>query len=103
MSGGSYDYLCFTEDAYGLAGRREALCRMHERLSGLPWGQVAADETARLLSALDRLDSLIRASSALREVWHAVEWWDSSDYSEEQARQITRAYEDLSTEPAPRG
>jgi hypothetical protein len=95
MSGGSYNYLCFAADLYDLAQKREDLEAMHDRLAALPWARTAADETARILAALDRLDSRIRNSPELREVWRAIEWWDSCDTGEDQARDALRKYEDL--------
>jgi hypothetical protein len=100
VSGGSYNYLCFAEDVADLAEKRAELEQMHDRLAALPWARTAADETARLMAALDRIDSRVRNSKELREVWRAVEWWDSCDYSEKQAREAVRDYDDLIA-PAP--
>jgi len=99
MSGGSHDYLCFADDVYELARKREALERMADDLSVLPWAATAAAETQRLLGALRRLDSFVRSSKPLRDVWYAVEWWQSGDYSEAQAREAAREYETLTDLP----
>lgn len=95
MSGGSYDYLYLADDAYELARKREALTRMSERLGGLPWASAAAVETERIAAAFRRLDSYIAASRPLMDVWHAIEWWDSYDSSEDQAREVAAKYEAL--------
>lgn len=94
MSGGSYDYLCYDDDLATLAENRTRLEEMAERLEGLPWARVPAEQTRRLVYALDILDSRIRNATELRDVWHAVEWWDSCDYGEYQVREAVRKYED---------
>ena len=94
MSGGSYNYLCYDDDLSTLSENRGRLEEMTDRLDGLPYARVAAEQTRRLLMALDLLDARIRHSKELREVWQAVEWWDSCDYSESQVRDAIRKYED---------
>lgn len=94
MSGGSYDYLCDAFDLSDLADKRHQLEAMAERLAGLPWARVPAFETRRLLDAIDRLSIRVEAAKELRKVWHAVEWWDSCDWGEDQVREAVRAYED---------
>jgi len=82
MSGGSYDYLYFNAPEMG--GHRGQLEAMAERLDQLPYAKEAAAATRRILLALD--------DEALAEVWHAVEWWDSGDYGEDQVRSATSKY-----------
>ena len=94
MSGGAYDYLLYADDVYELAKRREALERMAERLEGLPWAPGAARETRRLCSFLDRIDARLQASDDLRQVWKAIEWWDSYDSGEDTTRELVAQYED---------
>lgn len=100
MSGGSYDYLCFTKDLCALCQRMEDLEHMHERLAALPWARAAADETARLIAAIRVLESNYSARSALRDVWHAIEWWDSGDWAEDGAREALLEYERLTVASA---
>lgn len=83
MSGGSYDYLYF--HAPDLGGRRGQLEAMAERLEGLPYAAKAAAATRRILADL--------GDESLADVWHAVEWWDSADYGEEQVRDAVSKYE----------
>jgi phage shock protein A len=82
MSGGAFDYLHEAAgDAADLAAKRSQLDRMARRLDELPHGAPAARATRDVLAALD---AAAAASEALRDVWHAVEWFDSADYGEEQ-------------------
>lgn len=95
MSGGSYDYLCYSDD---LSSRRRTIKRMAERLEGLGWAPEAAEATRRVIDLLDQADA---AADALREVWHDIEWWDSSDYGEGQVREeIDRYRASLPARPA---
>jgi hypothetical protein len=85
VSGGAYNYLCFADGLDGLAERREDLESMADRLARLPWATGAAAETAELVSRLREIDALSENLSDLRQVWRAIEWWDSGDYGEAQA------------------
>lgn len=84
MSGGSYDYLYF--QASELGGHKGQLEAMAERLDGLPYAAAAAAATHKLLASLN--------DEALPEVWKAVEWWDSGDYSEDQVRDAAIKYQE---------
>lgn len=71
MSGGRFNYLCFreSEEDADLGGMRDALAKYH-----------GAEK------ALSMVDELMRARStfdALRDVFHAVEWCESGDTSEQ--------------------
>lgn len=90
MSGGSYSYLCHAE----LASNYQAdLERMAERLEELKVHEAAA-ETRRFL--------LPDADEALRDLWHAVEWRDSLDWSDEQVAEAVDSYRTRRmTMPAP--
>lgn len=93
MSGGSYEYLCHTWDLDDLLAKRGELERMSARLSGLGWAEDAARETEELLVMLRQWQ--IRAETRitrLRDVWKAIEWWDSCDWSEDQVREALAAY-----------
>jgi hypothetical protein len=92
MSGGSYDYLCFKAD--DLSGRRGTVEEMAQRLEGLPYASPAAADTRRVLALLDEARAL---AERLSDVWHAVEWWDSGDYGEDDAREAIAKYRDIST------
>jgi hypothetical protein len=95
MSGGSYDYLyTVTRDDLGdIDSRRGTLREMADRLAGLGYAQDAAAETEELLLLLRQWEVRARVRiERLAEVWHAVEWWDSSDSGEDGVRQALAAY-----------
>jgi hypothetical protein len=85
VTGGSYDYLCYRAVP-------ENLEAMADRLAELAPGSAATRDTAALLA-------LFR-SEQLREVWRAVEWLDSNDFSEPLARDAIGRYEAAQEPPA---
>jgi hypothetical protein len=98
MSGGSYNYLCHTYDLAGLLDRHADLEEMSERLAGLGYAQDAARETEELLVQLRQWRNRAEVRmERLRDVWKAVEWWDSNDYSEDQVQDALKAYRGEST------
>lgn len=93
MSGGSYDYLCWVLDLGELAAKEHQLEEMADRLAGLGYAQDAARETQELLVQLRQFK--VRADvrvKRLSDVWHAVEWWDSSDTAEQGVREALAKY-----------
>jgi len=90
MSGGSYDYLFGATSLDELVDKRHALREMADRLSRLdeaefPGATAVARSTQRLVYQLDLWDAHVEAQAGLLSgVWHAVEWWDSNDYSASQ-------------------
>ncbi|MFJ2650849.1 hypothetical protein ACIO1C_29540 [Streptomyces sp. NPDC087420] len=93
MSGGSYNYLCWASDLEEINNKRYALREMADRLAGLGYATDAAAETEELLVMLQQWE--IRAEvriKRLSDVWHAVEWWDSADSSEESVREALAKY-----------
>lgn len=80
MSGGSYNYL-YGQDSLDHGD----LTSMAARLAELAPGSAAARDTAALVRAID--------NQRLREVWRAVEWLDSHDYSADQVDAAVREYE----------
>lgn len=83
MSGGSYNYLYWQVGELG--GHRGELEAMATRLEGLPYAADAAAATRRILEAI--------SDEKLAKVWRSVEWWDSGDYDEDQAREAVAEYE----------
>jgi hypothetical protein len=66
---------------------------MVERLVDLGWAKDAATDALDLL-VLVRTQT-VRAEAALgrlADLFHAVEWWDSGDWGEDQVRQTLAAY-----------
>jgi len=93
MSGGSYDYL-FQRPPEQFPARMGQIQRMEQRMRQLGYKE-AADDTARLVEHLRSL--YVAAPSQLREVWRAVEWLDSADWSREQADRVAAEYRSRST------
>ncbi|NEB42247.1 hypothetical protein [Streptomyces sp. SID14515] len=93
MSGGSYNYLCYSGDLEDINSRRYDLEQMAARLAGLGYAQDAARETEELLLLLRQWE--VRAATRIQRlttVWKAVEWWDSSDWSEDRVREALAKY-----------
>src|SRR5215207_487543 len=93
MSGGSYDYLCYQGDLDELIGRKRTLREMADRLAGLGYAQDAAAETEELLVMLRQWEvrAQVRAKR-LQDVWKAIEWWDSCDWSEDRVKEALAEY-----------
>jgi hypothetical protein len=100
VSGGSYNYLgiiCY-DDLAELLSKESDLEQMADRLAGLGWAEDAARETQELLVQLRQWK--VRAEVRTRrllDVWRAVEWWDSCDWSEAQVRQALEDYRSSDT------
>ena len=93
MSGGSYDYLCWASELDQLLEKQHHLSDMAERLAGLGYADDAATETTHLLLAMRQWR--IRAAAhvdRLTDVWKAVEWWDSADWSEDRVHEALTKY-----------
>ncbi len=87
MSGGSFNYLCHKE-AFDLLAYSEELDGMIAALRQYENGEKVAQTTVDLLADIQRIKTgLEERLEPLREVWRAVEWHHSSDYSQEQAQE----------------
>lgn len=93
MSGGSYNYLCHAWDLDKLLEQEHDLQAMAARLAGLGWAKDAARETEELLVLLRQwqVAADVRVER-LKDVWKAVEWWDSCDWSEDRVRSALAEY-----------
>lgn len=106
MSGGSYNYL-HSRDAGDLMGDGSAICDlqdMADRLAGLGWAADAAKDAFDLIAIVRTQKTRVDAALArLEPVFHAVEWWDSCDWSEDRVRDALSMYrgEDASDEHHP--
>jgi hypothetical protein len=89
MSGGSYNYLCYTvEQDFLRYGVISELKRMADRLTGLGYAPEAAERTKRLVQTLEFcLAEACQAKNELEDVWKAVEWWDSADWGEDDVKE----------------
>ena len=95
MSGGSFNYL-YAKDAAALLAEVNVLEDMADLLSQKFPGSKAATDTAGLLQRVRALQDDLESAplKSLRgDVWHSVEWWQSNDYDDEQARAAVAAYE----------
>lgn len=100
MSGGSYGYL-YAKDADALFADPSELQEMTDRLAGLDWAADAAADAADLVAIIRtqkaRVDAAMRR---LADVFHAVEWWDSNDWGEDQVRAVLAEYRGETAPPA---
>lgn len=88
MSGGSYNHLAEHQPG-DLEARRGDIEAMRDRLEELANQRVpGAARAARLTRyVLIHLDLAEAKAKELADAWHAVEWCDSSDYSDATMRQ----------------
>jgi hypothetical protein len=93
MSGGSYSYLFAAQDLEDLQAHRHDLEEMANRLAGLGYAQDAARETEELLLLFRQWETRAAVRmQRLADVWHAVEWWDSNDSSEDGVHEALTKY-----------
>jgi hypothetical protein len=93
VSGGSYDWLYSILDLEDLQAHQGSLESMAERLAGLGYAQDAARETEELLVLFRQWETRAAVRiTRLRDLWHAVEWWDSADSGEGKVRAALEAY-----------
>jgi len=99
VSGGSFDYLCFSDDISEALAKPEALAGMAKAL------QVAAPDHPVTVwtTALAQLTNQPTPGlpEPVAKVWHAMEWWYSADSSQDSARAVLAQYADADL-PAPR-
>lgn len=87
MSGGSFNYL-FVQDVDGLAQQRETIQRMADVLRNSGYESIAKD-TEEILQLFEQAE---QKATKLKDVWHAVEWWVSNDWSEQDAKEAAEKY-----------
>lgn len=95
MSGGSYNYLYLkgAEDLMTYGGSFSNLEAMALRLAELGWAEDAAKDAFDLIAMVRTQRARIEAAQRrLEGVFHAVEWWDSSDWGETQVRSALADY-----------
>jgi hypothetical protein len=90
MSGGSYDYL-YRRDADELLGpgdSLEQLERMAARLTELGYDAIGS-RTRDVIRYVDHArERVTEDAGVLRDIWHAVEWYDSADYGFDQLTKV---------------
>jgi len=98
MSGGSYNYLCFKEFD-GLVENQTDLQNMLDRLDGLGYAEDAAAETEEVIQIIKNAEVRInRRLGRLKELWRAMEWWDSCDTNEESFKKALDKYREEGSE-----
>lgn len=94
MSGGSYNYLCYKE-SYDIHERKEELAQMRDRLIELGYTD-AAGETESVLLMLRAFEVRLQTRIyRLKNVWRAVEWYDSADSGEDYVKDEVQKYREL--------
>lgn len=88
MSGGSFNYMYQSCDAWNLYNYMQNLRDMIEKLEELGY-QDAADASTSIIHTLNRLDSEFET---LRGVWKAVEWYTSGDFAFDQVEDAIKDY-----------
>jgi len=100
MSGGSYNYLFTKESLFELMENVTDLEDMNKRLKQLKNNELVSKATQELLDEVEKLRQFIdncekRNQSKileLSEVWKAVEFCDSGDYSQDEIQQAIKEY-----------
>lgn len=92
MSGGSFDYLCCKEVS-DLIENDTQLEKMEKELFEMGY-QDLANETKVICEEIQKFKQIIqkKLNSNIREVWHAVEWFCSGDFSREQVDRAIRDF-----------
>lgn len=86
MSGGSFNYLFLADSAKETAEKYGSLVEMSDTLELWAPGHPVTRYTRNLVL---RLSADIPAS--VKEVWHAVEWTQSSDWTQDQLDEVLAA------------
>lgn len=89
MSGGSFDYL-YLKDAAQMCQAKEHLRNMAAELQDIGAGQAYRD-TAHILALVEELERAVD-DNPLMQVWHAIEWWKSCDWSLVEAAVVAAEY-----------
>lgn len=91
MSGGSFNYLCHKE-AEDLFNHISDLENMRESLIKYGYEDIAKD-TQRLIEYIKSAKCVIGTlKDMLEPVFHAIEWYESADYSKETMIEILEKY-----------
>jgi hypothetical protein len=94
MSGGSYNYL-YCKGSDDINESRQDIKDMRDRLIELGHKD-AAQETESVLLMMDSFEVRINARlNRLQDVWHSVEWYDSSDSGIEAVNESIKKYHEL--------
>lgn len=95
MSGGSYNYLCYT-DSSDISNKIDDLKEMAIRLRSLGFDD-ACEDTLRVVNLVkDYEDELQKQINKMYHVWRGVEWMDSGDLGMEELKQDIEDYRNKS-------
>lgn len=86
MSGGSFNYLCYV-DAEEIGQRLGTLDEMAAALE-----EICPEAAAATREIADQVRDVQPKIDALKDVWHAVEWWYSSDWSRDRVEDVAAKY-----------
>jgi hypothetical protein len=103
VSGGSFGYLCDVPPDQVLT-RMDTLQQMLDVLDSEFPGSAAARDTRALIEELQAFQQRwygARPTYLREQVWQAVEWWKSGDYSRDQVETRIRDYGDPGYRPLP--
>lgn len=93
MSGGSFNYLCYSSDLEELLRKKDDLESMFKVMAELGYAEDAAFETKTLLDSLTEWENRTKETiGKLKEVWRAIEWMRSCDYTEDEVREQLALY-----------
>lgn len=92
MSGGSFNYLCNKDEAYQIMENKVEVEDMAQALFVLGYDDIAKD-VRRLYEYIRSAEIRIEAlAKILKPVFHAVEWYESSDYGKEELERELEKY-----------
>lgn len=91
MSGGTYDYLCFT-GMPEIIERTGDMERIEERLSQLGEIDIAQDIHELVICCKKARYQISAMFDRLQDVFYAVEWYDSGDWNEEELKKELDKY-----------
>lgn len=93
MSGGSFNYLYCKDAADLMQGHHEDFEYMLDALAATGYANDVAQETAWLMNELRAASIRIEAKiKRLEGPWHAMEWWKSCDWSENDFKRAVAEY-----------
>ena len=91
MSGGIYDYLCFT-GMPEILERTGDMEKIEERLSQLGEIDIAQDIHELVICCNKARDQIPEMFDRLQDVFYAVEWYDSGDWDAEELKKELDKY-----------
>jgi hypothetical protein len=92
VSGGSFNYL-FIKDADEVFANPTELRRMVQELTVFPEAADVAADAANALAVVDYQTARLQTHlDRLKDVFHAIEWWQSGDWSEDDVRKAIAEY-----------